>query len=104
MIMLFLLYLKVDYLLCQLKGKIKINILLKIVIVNDISIGYKLDIQHIGMPTGKPILLETISVSPRIFKILNFFTNEEAFIPFWDAYEFLLFWSFCSGIHSGNSD
>lgn len=30
------------------------------------------------MPTGKPIILETISVKPRLFRLLNFFTDEEA--------------------------
>eukprot|EP01038_Epipyxis_sp_PR26KG_P012077 gene12077-16162_t len=42
------------------------------------GIGYRTEINHIGMRQGKPIILETISVEPRIFKVYNFFTEEEA--------------------------
>lgn len=42
------------------------------------GIGYRTEIAHIGMPTGKPIVLETISEYPRIFRVKNFFTEEEA--------------------------
>lgn len=42
------------------------------------GVGYRTEIAHIGMPTGKPIVLETLSEYPRIFRVKNFFTEEEA--------------------------
>lgn len=42
------------------------------------GVGHRTEIAHIGMPTGKPIVLETLSEYPRIFRVKNFFTEEEA--------------------------
>jgi len=42
------------------------------------EIGHQVQIRHIGMPTGKPIVLETVSQRPRIFRLQNFFTDAEA--------------------------
>lgn len=45
---------------------------------HDIRVGYRTEIQHIEMPTGKPIVLETLSLQPRVFRLGNFFTLAEA--------------------------
>lgn len=42
------------------------------------GVGYRTEIAHIGMPMGKPIVLETLSEYPRIFRVKNFFTEQEA--------------------------
>lgn len=42
------------------------------------DVGHQASIRHIGMPVGKPIILETISQRPRVFRLLNFFSEFEA--------------------------
>jgi hypothetical protein len=42
------------------------------------EVGYKVYINHMNVIPGKPVILETISKSPRIFKLNNFFTEYEA--------------------------
>jgi hypothetical protein len=42
------------------------------------GIGYRAELYHLASSSGKPIVIETISESPRIFKIYNFFNEEEA--------------------------
>jgi hypothetical protein len=41
-------------------------------------VGHRTEIHHIGMPTGSAMVLETVSTSPRVFRLLNFFTEQEA--------------------------
>ncbi|KAH9139441.1 hypothetical protein AeRB84_016284 [Aphanomyces euteiches] len=40
--------------------------------------GHRVVLESHQSPTGKPIILESFSDSPRVFKIYNFFTNDEA--------------------------
>jgi len=42
------------------------------------EVGHKTAIRHIGMPAGKPIVLETLSLRPRVFRLQDFFTEKEA--------------------------
>jgi hypothetical protein len=42
------------------------------------AVGTKTEILHLAKPNGKPLVLETLSVTPRIFKLYNFFTEMEA--------------------------
>jgi len=42
------------------------------------EVGDRLEVDHLAMPAGKPIIMETLSVEPRIFKLKNFITDEEA--------------------------
>jgi hypothetical protein len=42
------------------------------------TVGYKTEIFHLPKPTGLPLILETLSIEPRIFKLYNFFTSAEA--------------------------
>lgn len=42
------------------------------------DIGHKAHLRHIGMPAGEPIILETISQRPRVFRLHNFFSEAEA--------------------------
>ena len=41
--------------------------------MNVTRVGYRTEIQHIEMPTGKPIVLETLSMtaSPRYYYLLH---------------------------------
>lgn len=41
-------------------------------------IGFRLPLHHIGMPTDDPIELETLSINPRIFRVKNFISSDEA--------------------------
>mmetsp|Transcript_14450 Transcript_14450/g.19826 ORF Transcript_14450/g.19826 Transcript_14450/m.19826 type:complete len:637 (+) Transcript_14450:1-1911(+) len=42
------------------------------------GVGYRMEIHHIDMPTHLPIVVETLSLQPRIFRLVNFFSSEEA--------------------------
>lgn len=42
------------------------------------KVGHQAQLKHIGMPVGKPIILETVSLRPRVFRLLNFFSEAEA--------------------------
>lgn len=42
------------------------------------DVGEIIDLSHVDNPAGNKVYLETISVSPRIFEIHNFFTGHEA--------------------------
>ena len=42
------------------------------------GIGYKSEILHLPLPTGSPFVMETLSEAPRVFRLRNFFTVEEA--------------------------
>lgn len=42
------------------------------------GVGHTSSIQHIHNPTGNSIILDTVSDYPRIFKLFNFFSKEEA--------------------------
>jgi prolyl 4-hydroxylase len=42
------------------------------------EIGHKVEVSHIHTVNGKPITLETLSHHPRVFRLSNFFTEEEA--------------------------
>ena len=38
--------------------------------MHDIRVGYRTEIQHIDMPTGKPIVLETLSMTVTLTLLL----------------------------------
>ena len=42
------------------------------------NLGHQVYIRHIGMPNGKPIVLKTLSIRPRVFSLTNFITDDEA--------------------------
>lgn len=42
------------------------------------EIGHQAIINHITTPLNQPIIVETISESPKLFKLLNFFSEDEA--------------------------
>lgn len=44
------------------------------------EVGHKVEIKHVEMPLGdnKPIILETLSQRPRVFRLQNFFSDAEA--------------------------
>ena len=42
------------------------------------EIGYKVEIPHVISPSGLPIFMETISFSPKIFRIYNLISSDEA--------------------------
>ena len=42
------------------------------------NVGYVAELPHISSPSGLPIHIETVSTSPRVFKVWNFFSEEEA--------------------------
>jgi len=42
------------------------------------EVGHKVEIRHMEMLNGKPIILETLSQRPRVFRLQNFFTEAEA--------------------------
>ncbi|CAK4085623.1 unnamed protein product [Aphanomyces euteiches] len=43
-----------------------------------VEFGHRVSLESHQSPTGNPIILESFSESPRVFKIHDFFTNEEA--------------------------
>jgi hypothetical protein len=42
------------------------------------EIGHITEVTHATSPSGIPITLETLSTTPRIFKVSNFFTSQES--------------------------
>lgn len=40
--------------------------------------GHLVEVQHVASGNGEPIVVETLSESPKVFRLNNFFTSEEA--------------------------
>jgi len=43
-----------------------------------VEVGRKVSIDHVDTPDGENVTLETLSLSPRVFRLHNFFTPDEA--------------------------